>query len=275
MKSVTKLFLLAFIILLGVGWTTAWSAPVPKIEICHIPPDDPENFHSINVSENALGAHLAHGDLVGACNAVCADLCDDGNACTIDDTGDCETNGCPADPAPVDCSDGDLCTTDSCDPGSGCMVTPVVCDDGDLCTVDMCNPSDGSCVAPPVSCDDGYTCNPANGICEEDGPGPDPECAGQTCSTFTTCNAGGSCGSSGVCGSTAEGGGLCVDGSTQCSGLSACSASTDCAGGEICFVDSCCGAGVCVPSSQFCSDPAAPVQESGALRESVEGTFGG
>ncbi len=39
----------------------------PKVEICHIPPGDPEDFHTITISENASAAHLAHGDLAGAC----------------------------------------------------------------------------------------------------------------------------------------------------------------------------------------------------------------
>lgn len=65
------------------------AAPAPKVEICHVPPGDPANFHTIKVSENALAAHLAHGDVLGACNDVCAALCDDGNPCTIDDEGDC------------------------------------------------------------------------------------------------------------------------------------------------------------------------------------------
>lgn len=42
-------------------------AKKPKVTICHIPPDNPENLHTISVSENALAAHLAHGDEVGAC----------------------------------------------------------------------------------------------------------------------------------------------------------------------------------------------------------------
>lgn len=40
-----------------------------KITICHIPPGNPENAHTITISVNALPAHMAHGDLIGACNA--------------------------------------------------------------------------------------------------------------------------------------------------------------------------------------------------------------
>ncbi len=38
-----------------------------KINICHIPPGDPENSHTISVSLRATRAHLAHGDYLGKC----------------------------------------------------------------------------------------------------------------------------------------------------------------------------------------------------------------
>ena len=40
----------------------------PKSEICHIPPGNPDNAHTINVSSNAVSAHLAHGDSIGDCD---------------------------------------------------------------------------------------------------------------------------------------------------------------------------------------------------------------
>lgn len=38
-----------------------------KILICHCPPGNPDNCHTISVSPSALEAHLAHGDTLGAC----------------------------------------------------------------------------------------------------------------------------------------------------------------------------------------------------------------
>lgn len=38
-----------------------------KVLICHIPPGNPENAHTISVSVNAVPAHLAHGDSEGPC----------------------------------------------------------------------------------------------------------------------------------------------------------------------------------------------------------------
>jgi hypothetical protein len=42
-----------------------------KAEICHVPPGNPANAHTITISENAVRAHLAHGDYRGACVKMC------------------------------------------------------------------------------------------------------------------------------------------------------------------------------------------------------------
>ncbi len=41
-----------------------------KVDVCHIPPGNPDNAHTITISENALSAHLDHGDRVGACDSA-------------------------------------------------------------------------------------------------------------------------------------------------------------------------------------------------------------
>ena len=38
-----------------------------KVYVCHAPPGNPNNAHTIEISENALQAHLGHGDAFGAC----------------------------------------------------------------------------------------------------------------------------------------------------------------------------------------------------------------
>ena len=38
-----------------------------KVTICHIPPGNPANAHTIRVSHNAVRAHLKHGDKLGPC----------------------------------------------------------------------------------------------------------------------------------------------------------------------------------------------------------------
>ncbi len=62
-----------------------------KVNICHIPPADPSNFHTIMISTNAKAAHMAHGDLEGSCNKHCMKLC----PCLEAEASDCEEVGCP------------------------------------------------------------------------------------------------------------------------------------------------------------------------------------
>ena len=38
-----------------------------KIEICHVPPGNPDNAHTLSISVNAMRAHLAHGDYIDKC----------------------------------------------------------------------------------------------------------------------------------------------------------------------------------------------------------------
>lgn len=148
-------------VVLGTLGAPAWAA---KVQICHVPPDNPGNFHTITINDKALQAHLAHGDLPGACSAHCSQLCDDGNACTIDACDASER--CLIDHPPVNCDDSNLCTDDTCSPESGCASTPKTCQDNFLCTVDACDPLTGNCVFPPVACPAGQACNAGTGSCE-------------------------------------------------------------------------------------------------------------
>jgi len=38
-----------------------------KIEICHVPPGNSDNAHTLSISVNAMRAHLAHGDYIDEC----------------------------------------------------------------------------------------------------------------------------------------------------------------------------------------------------------------
>lgn len=195
----------AFIAVTTLLASSASAAPAAKVEVCHIPPGDPDNFHTITISENALAAHLAHGDMEGPCNDICATLCDDGNACTIDDTGDCEQNGCPpADPAdrlPLNCDDGIECTFDYCDETEGCLsTTGHPCDDGDactendICTATGCQGSDLPEEEAAICCNFDTDCDPTlcnhatcvNNRCEDDEVVCDPLfCQGGACNDTT------------------------------------------------------------------------------------------
>ena len=202
-----------------------------KVEICHVPPGNPANFHTITVSENAMAAHLEHGDVAGACNALCAALCDDGNACTIDDAADCEENGCPSDRAPVDCNDGNECTADSCDPASGCANAPrtgEACDDGQACSgPDTCD-ANGACVGTPIDgcclsddqCSqnpcDGAFCDSTTNACEEEPVvcTPPDACSVSVCDAVT-----GDCANTPVVCGTGE---MCNPTSGQCEQICPC-----------------------------------------------------
>ncbi len=106
--------------------------------------------------------------------------CDDGNKCTLGDV--CKSATCTAGSAKV-CSDGDNCTSDSCDPAGGsCVFKPIIgcggncaaytdCNDGNVCTTDNC--SAGKCVFSnhTLPCNDGDACTGGD-ICS------DGKCAG-------------------------------------------------------------------------------------------------
>jgi len=100
---------------------------------------------------------------IGACDAATgacsnpvkpdATPCDDASMCT---TGDVCTGGTCAGGTVLDCDDGNVCTTDTCDPASGCASTPVDCDDENICTDDSCDQASGCVHIPNASpCDDG------------------------------------------------------------------------------------------------------------------------
>ncbi len=165
--------------------TTAFFAPVvyaakkPKVDVCHIPPGNPSNYHTININENAVPAHLGHGDILGDCASITPEICDDQNFCTVEAFVP-GTLMCLAveDRDSVDCSDGDPATTDSCDATNGCINTPIpadiFCDDNNVCTIDEYVDPGASplmCTnANEISCDDGDpattdSCDATNG-CE-------------------------------------------------------------------------------------------------------------
>jgi hypothetical protein len=48
--------------------STAFAQNV-KVDVCHIPPGNPDNAHTITISERAVEVHLDHGDHVGECES--------------------------------------------------------------------------------------------------------------------------------------------------------------------------------------------------------------
>ncbi len=69
--------------------------------------------------------------------------CNDGNLCNGIETCDTPTGNCNPG-TPITCTDGDQCTLDQCDPGTGnCSFPPNPCSDGDPCTIDTCDSGTG------------------------------------------------------------------------------------------------------------------------------------
>jgi len=53
----------------GQGQGSSGSGSSGKVTICHVPPGNPANAHTISVGASAVPAHLAHGCSVGACSS--------------------------------------------------------------------------------------------------------------------------------------------------------------------------------------------------------------
>lgn len=104
-----------------------------KVTICHIPPGNPANAHTITVGEPAVKAHLAHGDYLGACG---------GDVNGSDGGTDGSGGG----------SGGGTGTPDAGSGGNQC--TPI----GDACTTDATCCSGLRCIdVSGASCPDGAT----------------------------------------------------------------------------------------------------------------------
>jgi hypothetical protein len=162
------------LLLLGLAWLVtpagmAAAQRLPKVEVCHVPPDNPGNAHTINVSENALPAHLAHGDFgvgeacsegAGECRTEGTTQCDAADSCSAvpgkpsDEICDGLDNDCDG------AVDEDLGTTRCglgvCDHESPNCVegTPQVCDPLEGASAEICgNALDEDCDGDVDTCE--------------------------------------------------------------------------------------------------------------------------
>ena len=129
-----------------------------KVDLCHIPPGDPENRHSISVGTSAVDMHLAHGDFLGACEPDEEDgdgtldsdgdgVTDEEDSCASTPTGEVpDATGCSCSQRDSD-SDGVADCDDNCPDtasgvgvdANGCPVAPLDVDnDGVVDGSDMC-----------------------------------------------------------------------------------------------------------------------------------------
>ncbi len=212
-------------------------------------------------------------DEVGdACvNTPTDSLCDDSQFCngveTCDAISDCQAG------APIDCSDGVVCTADSCDEvGDACVNTPndSLCDDSQFCNgVETCDAVSDCQAGAPIDCNDAVVCTadscdevgdacvntPNDSLCDDS-----QFCNGlETCDAISDCQAGApiDCNDAVACtaDSCDEVGDACVntpndslcDDSQFCNGVETCDAISDCQAGTpidcndavVCTADSC------------------------------------
>jgi len=211
-KSVLSISLIAVLVIGMISFDDAFAKNDDKITICHIPPGDPNNPQTIEISEKALQTHIQkHGDTLGPCEALvcvpptCTPSCGENGTCVADDVCVCDTGfygdlcTIPSCTSNEDCNDGNSCTLDACNDVGQCVAAPIPgcipddrcltnsdCNDSNSCTADFCD-SLGQCSNPPLpsgsSCgDDGVFCNGSEvcdgaGTCTSSG---DP-CSGNSC----------------------------------------------------------------------------------------------
>lgn len=115
---------------------------------------------------------------VGTCEGI-AKECSDGNPCTDDECNPNVDGGCvfPANTEPCEdglfCTEGDTCENKQCKAGSA-----FDCDDDEFCTTDICSLESDSCehlAKVNTPCDDGDVCTEASactegGVCGQGGP---------------------------------------------------------------------------------------------------------
>ncbi|MEM7449618.1 MAG: hypothetical protein AAF355_15390 [Myxococcota bacterium] len=210
----------------------------------------------------------------GSCQnqAKTGDACNDGNACTSEDTclqGICRGEGtvscgtsanpcvavtCQPESGCVEvfvedgtsCADADLCSgAEVCSDGECIEGAPVACDDGIACTSDSCDPNTGGCVS---TADDAACTAEANGSCDPDNGCQYPLCNATNCADDT-----GSCTVASCAGDQCVRTSLCSDSETCCGGECV---SLGCDDGNPCTSDSCTSTGCAhIPDSgAACSD---------------------
>jgi hypothetical protein len=181
--------------------------------------------------------------------------CNDDSLCTTKDfcqLGECQGTGI------LNCNDLNPCTTDSCNPLTGCEHIPnnSACDDGSACTLDeKC--LNGWCIGIAISCNDDNlctddACDPVAGcvIANNDKPCDDND----ACTTIDQCFAGGCVGSEPP---DCNDGNICTNDS--CDLETGCVNefnTAECSDGDKCTTGDTCQEGECEPGNQTTCDDA-------------------
>jgi len=197
LSRLMKVWVLGLPLLLAFTTGVVQAGNNSQVTLCHIPPGNPANHHTITVGENAVENHLNHGDLLGSCLSNCDILCDDVNECTKD-TCDPDTEQCSAEHPPVTCPVGTICDPTnggcigvvhipcthllSCAGGQSCDLTSkacvsvscndssLLCGAGQVCDLTSGKCLVGSCNDSSVVCNGGLDCDAESEECRLMGP---------------------------------------------------------------------------------------------------------
>jgi hypothetical protein len=214
-----------------------------------------ESQKSVEITGVALGAEKCTDgiDNDGDGKVDCADAdctnqaCNDNNLCTSNDR--CANLQCQG--TAISCDDANVCTTDSCNPASGCVHAnnTASCNDGNACTTaDTC--SGGACLGGSApNCDD------AN-VCTTDSCNPSTGCV--HANNTASCNDGNACTTADTCS-----GGACIGGSAP-----------NCNDGNVCTTDSCNPSTGCVHANNTasCNDGNACTTASSCVNGTCQGS---
>jgi RHS repeat-associated protein len=230
----------------------------------------------------------------GSCASGSPVATDDGNPCTTDSCS--PTSGVTHTPvaAGTSCSDGNACNgAETCNGSAVCVAgTPPVVDDGNVCTTDACNPATGvthTPVAAGTSCSDGNACNGAETCdasatcvsgtppvvddgnpCTADACSPSVGVSHTAVSDGTSCSDGNACNGTETCqaGTCAAGTAPSLDDGNPCTTDSCDPASgpkhtpaadgTSCSNGDLCDGDETCHSGSCTPGTPVNVDDGNP-----------------
>ena len=205
---------------------------------------------------DADGSVCTGGDAcqAGTCTAGPKIVCDDGNVCTDDG---CDGKiGCTKTINSAACSDNNACTgLDECQGGACVSGVTTVCSDGNSCTLDACDPGTGNCSTTLAigPCNDGNLCTTGDscqsGVCQS---GPMTQCISATkCATGSCSATSGNCAFAQV---------VCDDGNPctndSCAAATGCVFSPkSCDDNNACTLDTCdTKTGACVSPPLNCDD---------------------
>ncbi len=243
----------------------------PSLGCQHLPLADGANCDDGDVCNG-----IAHC-LSGACDLGTPLNCSDPNPCTIDSCD--KQKGCQFTATAGSCNDGNACTSkDTCGSGS-CVGVALLCTDNNPCTADSCDVVKG-CVYSPISgiCTDGNACTTGDacsaGLCQ----GIGAACDDNNACTVDKCDAKSGClhDKAGADGTACSDGTACTVGDACAQGSCLAGTTITCDDGNSCTDDSCDAiSGFCkhIQNSVPCNDGSACTQNAVCNKGVCKGSY--